>query len=463
MKEKGYTSIGRYLTNAIVIGGRDKRVTKQELLAFKEVGMKLIPIFQTYGNNDDYFNKSNRGVEDAISAKNVANNFGFPKSATIYFAVDYDVKMESIEKIIIPYFKDINNTLNKAYKIGVYGPRAVCNALAENGLTTSSYVADMSTAYTGNIGQPMPKDWAYDQLEETTVADIRVDRCVESSRETGFVPTCDFVIYEDSEIEFIDTAHKIKELIVMFETGPSTVNPYSTIAGNFDGAFLSVGIAQYNLKTGTLQDLFKLMNAKYKDVMLETLGKFYNEVCEISGIKYSNETMEKLETFGKKYSDKSRLEYKSLVELCSTAEFREIQDNYFEAYIYQAARRCNVFGFKTARSYAVMLNTAIQCGPRLTDSVVASCKNAILTGSFSSENDKLKKFIDIFTSSLSGSFKEDAAQRCYYLYDESVNPHDIKNYVTSASDYGVTNQKLVNLTSDDAANEMIKYLIGHTF
>ena len=35
-------------------------------------------------------------------------------------------------------------------------------------LTTSSFVSDMSSGFTGNCGYPLPKNWAFDQFFETT-------------------------------------------------------------------------------------------------------------------------------------------------------------------------------------------------------------------------------------------------------------------------------------------------------
>ena len=63
---------------------------------------------------------------------------------------------------IIKYFQEIygvfNSSLNgKQYKIGVYGPRQICIALADKMLTTSSFVSDMSSGFTGNCGYPLPE------------------------------------------------------------------------------------------------------------------------------------------------------------------------------------------------------------------------------------------------------------------------------------------------------------------
>lgn len=183
-KSNGYTDVGRYLTNT-VNGTLDKKMTLEELKAISNAGLKVFPIYQTRGNNVGYFTNSSQGHSDAKEALKAAHDLFFPYGTTIYFAVDYDVKTADIEKYIVPYFRNIKAVLDGAYKIGVYGPRAVCNILASHGLTSSSFVADMSSGFTCNIGQPMPKNWAYEQVVEVTQGGIGIDRCNISSRGTA--------------------------------------------------------------------------------------------------------------------------------------------------------------------------------------------------------------------------------------------------------------------------------------
>ena len=77
----------------------------------------------------------------------------------------------------------------------MYGPRAVCNRLLANGLAKYSFVADMSNGFTGNIGQLMPKNWAFEQFVETTEAGIGIDKCMVSVRGTATAPAF-FTTYE---------------------------------------------------------------------------------------------------------------------------------------------------------------------------------------------------------------------------------------------------------------------------
>lgn len=104
--------------------------------------------------------------------------------------------MVDINANILPYFRGIKEEMGWYFKIGVYGPRAVCNRLLANGLARYSFVADMSNGFTGNIGQLMPKNWAYEQFVETTQAGIGIDKCMVSIRGTATEHTF-FTTYEN--------------------------------------------------------------------------------------------------------------------------------------------------------------------------------------------------------------------------------------------------------------------------
>ena len=101
IKQKNYTDVGRYLTNASSIG-LDKALTLDEMEILIAVGLNVFPIFQTIGNKVSYFT-AQQGLADGLAAKEAAQKFGFPPSATIYFCVDYDVLMADIEGNILPW------------------------------------------------------------------------------------------------------------------------------------------------------------------------------------------------------------------------------------------------------------------------------------------------------------------------------------------------------------------------
>ena len=62
----------------------------------------------------------------------------------------------------------------------------------------------MSNGFTGNIGQLMPKNWAYEQFVETTQAGIGIDKCMVSIRGTATGPT--FLLH--MKIQLNQTFHR---------------------------------------------------------------------------------------------------------------------------------------------------------------------------------------------------------------------------------------------------------------
>lgn len=220
-KNLEYTDVGRYLTN-VKNGVLDKRITPEELDIIKKTGLKVFPIFQKYGRENDYFTQ-NQGETDGKEAMLAAINLGFPSTVTIYFAIDYDIYKSDIDKYIVPYFKGIHKAMGKSYSIGVYGPRAVCNLLYENKLAEYSFVSDMSSGFSSNIGEVMPVNWAYEQFFEDK--SLNIDKCMTSKRSTGVVPDWTNKGGNFNEIKNIyDTVKKYLTVILAI-TNPASSTP----------------------------------------------------------------------------------------------------------------------------------------------------------------------------------------------------------------------------------------------
>lgn len=175
----GYTAVGRYLSVAA------KRLAPGELDVIFDAGLKVFPIFQEWNNAPGYFTEA-AGHGQAVAAVKRARNLGFTAGTTIFFAVDYDATAAEIPALIIPYFRGIASSRLVQYKIGIYGTRNVCAKVSEAGLATSSFVSGMSTGYSGNLGFPLPKNWAYDQVLECKLSaggtSLELDKDIASSR-----------------------------------------------------------------------------------------------------------------------------------------------------------------------------------------------------------------------------------------------------------------------------------------
>lgn len=170
LSNAGYEVVGRYLTGTVG-GTRSKALTINEIKYITNTGMKIFPIYQDGGTKISYFTNSARGYGDAVTAIQTALRLGFPYGTIIYFAVDFDCLPQQVSDYIVDYFKEINGVFNttvnsEQYKVGVYGPRQLCQELHNKMLTVSSFVSDMSRGFTGNCGYALPQNWSFDQFYE---------------------------------------------------------------------------------------------------------------------------------------------------------------------------------------------------------------------------------------------------------------------------------------------------------
>lgn len=183
----GYRYVGRYLSGTIG-GGISKALTVNELKIAFSHGLRVFPIQQ--GNNRQLSDFTIPEAEDAAeNALKYATLLGIPKGTIIYFAVDFDPQDSEITSYIIPYFKRISELL-KTYRIGIYGTRNVCTRVSNLGYAVSSFVSDMSTGWSGNLGFKIPENWAFDQFATITIGSglgqIEIDKDGYSGKDSGF-------------------------------------------------------------------------------------------------------------------------------------------------------------------------------------------------------------------------------------------------------------------------------------
>ncbi len=82
-----------------------------------------------------------------------------------------------ITKYAIPYFKGIKSIFSKYsnfYKIGVYGSRNSCQTVCDSNYAVSSFVSDMSTGYSGNLGYLIPNNWTFEQFVEKKITPLPI-------------------------------------------------------------------------------------------------------------------------------------------------------------------------------------------------------------------------------------------------------------------------------------------------
>ncbi|PEA54146.1 peptidoglycan-binding protein, partial [Bacillus pseudomycoides] len=193
LKAAGYETVGRYLVN--VAGGINKKIQPGELKNIFDAGLSVFPIYQANGRQASSFNED-QGCLDAEAAFHAAKEYGFQDGTTIYFAVDFDAYGTDITDSILPHFKALNDKmlgLGGSYKVGVYGARNVCIQVSEKGYAKTSFVSGMSTGFSGNLGYPLPKNWAFDQISTIKVGSgsglIEIDNNMKSGRDNGVSKT----------------------------------------------------------------------------------------------------------------------------------------------------------------------------------------------------------------------------------------------------------------------------------
>ncbi|GAA2977187.1 putative peptidoglycan binding protein [Streptomyces sp. KhCrAH-43] len=191
LKAAGYKYVGRYLYNPSTTDLPEKEIQPGELATIEEYGLRCYPIYQTWARSVDYYSPD-QGRTDCMTAAYKAEEHGFKPGSRIYFAVDYDAVDDEVTAYILPYFHSVKqqmDALGSPYKIGVYGPRNACTRISDAGYADTSFVSDMSSGFSGNLGYTMPTNWAFDQLVTKVVGSgdgrIEIDNNIASGRDTG--------------------------------------------------------------------------------------------------------------------------------------------------------------------------------------------------------------------------------------------------------------------------------------
>lgn len=196
LKSAGYQVVGRYLTGTVA-GSRRKFITFEEIENIENAGLRVFPIYQYGGYELVYFQDLRQGTVDAHTAISAAKRIGVPAGTVIYFAVDFDCYAYQMTSFVIPYFRKLNqvfksSTNTKNYKIGIYAPRYICSYISDLGLAEYSFVADMSSGFSCNLGYPIPENWAFDQFYElkdseqfSSSPSFDLDKVGYSGRDTG--------------------------------------------------------------------------------------------------------------------------------------------------------------------------------------------------------------------------------------------------------------------------------------
>lgn len=193
LKNYGFSIVGRYLTGTVGNGVNEtpKNLTNEEVKLITDGGLSIFAIYQDGGAEIGYFTNV-QGYIDAMQAVSAARVLGFTNDTLIYFACDLDLLEGEIEGTIIPYMQGVNSAFKQIgrFRVGIYGTRNVAQHVIDSGLAEYAFVSNMSTGYSGNLGYPMAKPWAFDQFVEYPIAGTPIDQVAVNDNQAPYDRGC---------------------------------------------------------------------------------------------------------------------------------------------------------------------------------------------------------------------------------------------------------------------------------
>lgn len=139
LKALGYGFAARYYRRAPLTGGKGNAVSREEVAALHANGLAFLPVYQNTSDKPEYFTVVNAHF-DGMAAAAKARDMGQPHETAIYFAVDCDPSPDQIEGVL-DYFAAAGGELHE-WRISVYGPGHVCEALSEANLVWHTWLSN---------------------------------------------------------------------------------------------------------------------------------------------------------------------------------------------------------------------------------------------------------------------------------------------------------------------------------
>ncbi|MGW5423990.1 glycoside hydrolase domain-containing protein [Streptomyces sp. NPDC003943] len=259
--DNNYRFVGRYIFDPPG-STLDKEIKPGELDTIFRAGLRVFPIYQDNARKLSDFSYTT-GYQHGLNAHKCAEGYGFNRGTTIYFAVDYDATSEEIASAIVPYFQGVQAALasqGKKYTHGVYGSRNVCSTVSNKTFARFSFVSGMSWGFSGNLGFPIPRNWAFNQIKEFKVTNgtdsFDLDNDVASGLDLGVSsvnqsggPADDFIAYVqklyDLAGQYGATGQKQSQLVMEYIRHSAYGNKDTAnklgwwyLIGGYDGGFV---------------------------------------------------------------------------------------------------------------------------------------------------------------------------------------------------------------------------------
>lgn len=136
---------------------------------------------------------------------------------------------------------------------------------------------------------------------------------------------------------------------------------YATITGNFDGAGLSLGLIQFNIKSNSLQPLLHTMVNSYPEMSQNIFGEEFEELVHMLAMNSSKQLLwaKSINNSANKIVEPWKSHF---VALCQTSEFQEIQRDGIQSYIGKAYEICDTYELTTERGLALAFDISVQNG-----------------------------------------------------------------------------------------------------
>lgn len=169
LRQHGYTFACRYLKAA------GQPLTRPEAEAISAAGLYIVTVVEKgFPTTAGYFSRA-KGEEDGRWAAHLAASIGQPRTAPLYYAVDYDPGPGDVEGPINAYFDGVlagmEAAVGEPFPLGVYGSGLTCGWLVRHTHVQYSWLAmsrgwHQSRTYTG---------WNIRQTVQTAVCGIQID------------------------------------------------------------------------------------------------------------------------------------------------------------------------------------------------------------------------------------------------------------------------------------------------
>jgi hypothetical protein len=168
-----------------------------------------------------------------------------------------------------------------------------------------------------------------------------------------------------------DLKEKCLGMVAFFETSNGYPECYGVTSGNWDGALISHGVLQYNLKTGTLQPLWNHMNDNHNQLCRDIFGADYQEWVDHINADFTTQ-----ETWANDITDPTNA-HKTIepwntyfatlgTSEPSIAKQIELSQSYHD----MALIWFNRLGLYSRRAYALIFDIAVQMGRLLPQNLI---------------------------------------------------------------------------------------------